>query len=182
MHQQHIYTFFHVEAMKRLILLSHIVEPAYKAIIQHTISANKKLIHTKPFETYIDFNKLMTNKVFSYKDIEKYVKDSTAKFKVDKTNGLVKICLKECAFAKIEHTLKAYKRIRLEKLVNLVEIETPVLLNLLKLFTFKNKLNVKFDEVDGVLEIFDHDFDEQKTIQELKSVYSDVLNYFYLFI
>ena len=80
-------------------------------------------------------NKVFTAKTNSYKDVEKFVKDNTSKFKADKTNGLLKLCVKEFGLGKIQNVLKSYKRIRLEKLSNMLEMDKNTLVGYLKIFT-----------------------------------------------
>jgi hypothetical protein len=84
----------------------------------------------------------MSNKATNYKEVERYIKDHTARFRADKTNGLAKLCLKWFALGKIQQVLKYYNRIKLEKLCGLVEIEELVLVQYLKFFTYVGLLKL----------------------------------------
>ncbi len=117
------------------MLLFHLIDPIYRVNINKLINENKKLLHIKPLEVYGEVHKVFQNKQFSFKDIEKFVKDNASKFKADKTYGLLKLCVKEIALIRIQTALKAYKRIRMEKLSNMLEIEKSLLLSYLKIFT-----------------------------------------------
>jgi hypothetical protein len=115
--QSNVYNHFHVDAIKRLYLLSHIVEPIYKNAITSLINQHKKLVTIKPVEPYAEFSSFIKTKQTSYKELDKIVKDNIAKFKSDKTNGLVKLVLKDFALQKIVEGIKPYKRIKIEYLI-----------------------------------------------------------------
>lgn len=131
-----VFNHFHIESTKRLALLCHLVPVIYKTSITQFISGNKKLFLIKPLEVYGDLNKMFNGKTHSYKDVEKFVKDNTSKFKSDKTNGLLKLALKEYGLTKIQNVLKSYKRIRLEKLGNMLEMDKNILVGYFKTFTY----------------------------------------------
>jgi hypothetical protein len=81
-----IINLFHVESIKRVILLNQLVEPIYRANINNFLNQNKKLLYIKPLEIYGELHKFLTTKTNTYKDLEKFAKDNTVKFKNDKIN------------------------------------------------------------------------------------------------
>jgi len=171
-----VYNSFQLESFKRLSLLANIIDPIYRANITNVINQNKTLLYIKPSEIYHDFSKIFNNKSNGFKDVEKFVKENMNKFKIDKTYGLAKLSLKEFGLNKISNLLKSYKKIKIDKLANhpQLEMDRTTLLNYLKIFSLKNKINVKVDEVDDIIEVFDDDFDEKMSIDELKISYNNI--------
>lgn len=90
--------------------------------------------------------------------------------------------MKDYAFNKINQILKSYKRIKIEyiylfilsKLALNSNMTRDVLVGYLKLFTYKNKLNVKINESGDYVEVFDENFDDKITVNELKISYQNV--------
>lgn len=81
-----IYNFFQIEAFKRIILLSFIVENVYRQNVNNFINLNKNLLMIKPLETYSEINKFFSSKTNTYKDLELFSKENTPQLKKDKTN------------------------------------------------------------------------------------------------
>ncbi len=70
--------------------------------------------------------------------------------------------------------MKSYRRIKGDKLANIVEVDKNVLVSLLKTFTYNNQINVQYDEVEDIVQVFISDFDESKSIEQIKSTYKNV--------
>jgi len=116
---------------------------------------------------------LIDNKA-KIKEIEIFAKEKNEKFKKDKTRGLFKIALKCIISTKIKHQLNNYKRIKIEKLANSLELDVYTLIEHLKISAYENKINVVFDEEAGIIENFEDSFYLGKLTNELKSVYKNV--------
>jgi hypothetical protein len=53
-------------------------------------------------------------------------------------------------------------------------MEKNVLIGFLKVFTLKNKINIKIDDVDEVIEVLDDNFDEKILVNQLRETYNNV--------
>ena len=54
-------------------------------------------------------------------------------------------------------------------------MDQKYLISCIKNFLLRNKINVKVNEKTNVLEVLDDDFDEKISVEELKSIYSNVI-------
>ena len=61
--------------------------------------------------------------------------ENISKLKADKTFGIMKLNIKHLAYMKIINLLSVYRKIRLEKVSNILEIEKSLLLRYLKYLT-----------------------------------------------
>ena len=57
----------------------------------------------------------------------------------------------------------------------MLEMDQKYLISCIKNFLLRNKINVKVNEKTNVLEVLDDDFDEKISVEELKSIYSNVI-------
>jgi len=182
--------------MKRLVLISFLVDPIYRNYIKQVISENKNLLTIKGNDIYSKLYQkfgnvkcylLMLQKSVAINEIEKLVAENIIYFKADRTYGLIKLCVKEIIFDKISDVLKSYRRIRLDKLSKLIDIEKKQLISHLKYFTevnycikfnyflFQNqKLNVRFEEIEEIITVLNHSFEETKSLNEMKFIYENV--------
>jgi hypothetical protein len=53
-------------------------------------------------------------------------------------------------------------------------MDKNVFLGFLKIFTIKNKINIKIDDVDEVIEVIDQNFDEKLLVNQLRDAYRNV--------
>jgi hypothetical protein len=139
------------------------------------------MLSIKPVEIYVELNKFFTTKLGNYKNMELGIKELLPKLKSDKTYGLVKICFKNFWANKVCRFLKNYSRISLSKISTALDIESNCLIGIIKLcayvfyFLFKeNKINLRFNEVDEILEIMQSDFEPDRTMEKLKECYKKV--------
>lgn len=109
-----LYNAYQMESVRRLILLSYLVDSNVKKAITETLTNHKILMFIKPISIYDEFNKILTGKNPSYKEVEKFFNDHKPRFKDHKTKGLVKLCIREFIFNKLNTALKTYRRIRIE--------------------------------------------------------------------
>jgi hypothetical protein len=121
-------TNFHIESLKRLILLAHLLDANYKNQIFSLTNYFKRWYTIKPTESYGEIHKILSNKNSSIKDLEKFISEHQSKFKADKTFGLVKLCREEFILNKIIYVLNAYRRIRLENLGKFIEVNDKLVL------------------------------------------------------
>jgi hypothetical protein len=56
-----------------------------------------------------------------------------------------------------------------------LEVEKDLLISSLKQFTLRNRINVKVNETANTVEVLDEDFDEKMSVNELKTIYSNVI-------
>jgi hypothetical protein len=56
-----VYHFLQLEAFKRLVLISNLVEPIFKSTITTELNHHKKLVYAKSIQVYTEFNKIINN-------------------------------------------------------------------------------------------------------------------------
>lgn len=144
-----VLTYFHVESLKRLILLGPLLDSNYTNQIFSLTNHFKRWYTIKPTESYGDIHKILSNKNSSIKDLEKFINEHQSKFKADKIYGLVKLCKDEFIINKIINVLISYTRIRLEKLGSLIDVtDKNVLVSSLKLIVaVRNFLKIFFKQI-----------------------------------
>ena len=96
------------------------------------INNHHSLILIKPIELYIELNKILSSKQHPYKTVENIIKENSSKLKADKTYGLIKLSFRRIWTEKILKTLKNYTKISLNKLSNMLDIESNIILTLCK--------------------------------------------------
>jgi len=110
----------------------------------------------------------------SFKEVEKFYKEHRPRFIEHKTKGLVKICVKEYVYNKLLSVLKVYKKIKIDKLSITAEIEKDQLIPHLKNMVLRNKINLRYDEISGIVEILNENFEENQVIEVLKTMYKNM--------
>ena len=135
-------------------------------------------------EVFYQFSKLkMYNEVNKYieividnndaeKNFENFFESRKNDFNKCKISGLAKIALNEYYLNKVKKQLKYYNRIKLTKLQKEVQIEFNKLINIIFYGIYNNKINVQYDEVEDILEIFNDGENINKELEEVKNCYS----------
>jgi hypothetical protein len=54
-------------------------------------------------------------------------------------------------------------------------MDKPAFLNFLKVFALKNKINVRIDDIDEILEVLDDNFVEKALVLQLRQAYKNVI-------
>ena len=116
------------------------------------LSRFQKIKAYKGLMNYLEYNnKKDKNK---YKLLEDFIEKNKQELKKDNILGLAKIALKELKFKYIQNYLRKYKRIKMSKLSNITEIEYPILKNILEWYVCNDKINIKFNEIEDIIDVY----------------------------
>jgi hypothetical protein len=97
-------------------------------------------------------------------------------YKDYKLIGLKNECLEMLILKKLREILSLYKKIKLTKLVGLIQVDFKDLLKTIKKKCIEGELNVKYDEETDVLEVFDVDPGKLENIRKTQEIYKEVLD------
>ena len=76
---------------------------------------------------------------------------------------------------KLREKLSLYKKIKLTKLVQLIEVDFKDLLRTIKKKCIEGELNVKYDEETDVLEVLDIDPGKLENVKKTQELYKQVI-------
>ena len=158
-----------INMIKRLCLLSQIVDFEIKKMIVDVFYKFSKLKMYNEVNKYIEIT-IDNNE--NEKNFENFFENKKNDFNKNKISGLAKIALNEYYLNKVKKQLKYYNRIKLTKLQKIVQIDFNKLINIIFYGIYNNKINVQYDEVEDILEIFNDGENINKELEEVKNCYS----------
>ena len=102
----------------------------------------------------------------------KYHKDL---YKDNKLIGLKNQAEYQVILEKIREITKIFKKIKLSKLTEYMKIDSGLLLKVIKRKCLEGELNMKYDEENEVLEIFDVDPGKKEKIKKMQELYKELI-------
>ena len=96
-------------------------------------------------------------------------------YKDYKLTGLKNECLEVLILKKLREKLSLYKKIKLTKLAQLIEVDFKDLLRTIKKKCIEGELNVKYDEETDVLEVLDIDPGKLENVKKTQELYKQVI-------
>ena len=156
-----------IECIKRLCLLKGILPSDFSNIFNDILTKIIPLEGMKELKPYLEYFKKNDD---DPQNFASFIIKNQQEIKKSKIFGLCKIILKELRFKFIQKYLKKFTRIKLTKLSQLTNIQYPTLKNILEWKVCKNKINIKFDEVEDIIEIIDSEIGS--SLEELRKYYS----------
>jgi len=128
-------------------------------------------IPLKEIDEFIGFLKRDKVDLYSFRS---FIKNKDF-YKDYKLIGLKNECFEMLILKKLRETLSLYKKIKLTKLVELIQVDFKDLLRTIKKKCIEGELNVKYDEETDVLEVFDVDPGKLENIRKTQEIYKEVL-------
>ncbi len=162
---------FQIESIKRLCLLNDLLPKDIENSINKILSRFQKIKGLKELTNYLEYNDKKEKN--NYKLLEDFIRSNKKELKENNILGLAKIALKELKFKYIQNYLRKYKRIKMSKLSNITEIEYPILKNILEWYVCNDKINIKFNESDDIIDVYD--VGTKENLEEIK-IYYQYLN------
>lgn len=92
-----------------------------------------------------------------------------------KLEALKNLAEEEIKYNKIRQDLSFYKRTKLSSLVSRIQLEYNDVIKIIKKKVLEGKLNVKYDEVEDILEVFDVDPGLKQNVEETQKLYKELL-------
>ena len=158
---------FQIGCIKRLCLLKDILPKDIANVIDNNLNKFMKIKAYKGLMNYLEYNnKKDKNK---YKILEDFIEKNKKELKSDCIFGLAKIALKELRFKFIQSYLKRYKRIKMNKLSKITNMELNTLKNILHYYVSIDKINIKYDQIEDIIDVIDVDTSEN--LDEIKKYY-----------
>ena len=85
--------------------------------------------------------------------VENFINTKKTFLRSNNLYGIAKKTLWESRFKAVAEVLRKYKRIRLTKLSNMVNIKKENVVKVLEMNVVKNKINVRYNEVEDILDV-----------------------------
>lgn len=107
----------------------------------------------------------------SLKDFQDFCKDYNDEIKNFKLLGLKNAAEDEIKFNIIKNYISDYKRIKLAKVVSEIGLQFDDVLRILKKNVVEGRINIKYDEIDDIIEVFDIEVGLKKNCEENQKIY-----------
>ena len=167
---------FSIQMLRSLCFLKYLTDLDIRSILftnRHFFSSERDVIQYETVEETLNFLKSEKNDLQSLQNFLKSNKDFDKTFKLV---GLKREVLDFLNFKKIKEILGIYKTINLTKLVQLSQIEFNDVKKVIKKKVMEGKLNIKYDEVNDMITIFDVDPGLKERVQRTKDLYSKIID------
>lgn len=161
---------FQIYSLERLILLTFIIDKEVNQIIDPLIRKfkildNPQLSVTQLLEMY--FQGCNASEMFNS------LKRANIEF-VNLT-GLFQVAIEEDQFKQMQQILKSYKIIRVSKLRNYLNMEKNRILKILEKKINEGRINIKYDEVNEIIEVIDYNTNTIYNLSELQKLYVEMV-------
>ena len=120
--------------------------------------------------TFIKENK---NDYQSFSNFTKTNKDMISNYKL---KGLKNEAEEAIIFSKIKENLFLYKKIKMTKLAQITQVEFNDLMKVIKKKVMAGEMNVKYDEANDILEVFDVDPGMKERVRKTKELYNKIID------
>lgn len=128
-------------------------------------------ISNKEIDVYIGFLKRENIDLYSFNN---FIKNNDF-YKDYKLIGLKNECFEMLVLKKLREILNLYKKIKLTKLVGLIQVDFKDLLKIIKKKCIEGELNIKYDEETDVLEVFDVDPGKLENVKKNQEIYKEII-------
>ena len=92
-----------------------------------------------------------------------------------KLNGLFKAAEDEVYFNMIKEKLKIYKRTTIAKLSTFTQLDYDVIMRILKKKVLEGEINIKYDESQDIIEVYDTDPGLKEKVEKTKQLYEKII-------
>ena len=92
-----------------------------------------------------------------------------------KLKGLMRIAEEEIIFNEVKKILKVYKRTRMAKIVQITQINFNDIVKMLKKKVLNGEINIKYDESEDIIEVFDLDPGKKERVEKTKKFYEKII-------
>lgn len=174
-----LFDFLQFEAIKHLIFLYVLVDNELQSKIRDLFDRFSCLSGVEGLEKYIAlFNSLkVKTKRDNHAELDSFIAENNKILEKDKLLGLANIALRELKFSCIKNILKKFSKITAKKLSALSSINEPEVIQILKFYTLKGRIVVRYDGADGIIEVINAGNNDFRSIEELKQYYEYLNNF-----
>ena len=89
--------------------------------------------------------------------------------------GLKKAAEEEIIFRIIKDVLKIYKKIKMTKIASLKQLEVSDIMRVLKKKVMEGELNIKYDESEDIIEVYDLDPGLKEKVKKTTDLYEKII-------
>lgn len=136
----------------------------------HRFSEEK--LNCENIDECLSYLKISKNDFDKFNDFVKKNKDIFNDYKL---NGLKNEAYEILMLQKIKETLKIYKKIKLTKLSQLINIEFNILIKVIKKKCIEGEINVKYNEENDVIEVFNIDPGMKENVEKTQNLYKSII-------
>ena len=130
------------------------------------------LIEHEDVSFCLDFIKEDKSDIKSFNEFKQKNLDN---FKDCKLKGLMRAAEEEIIFNEIKKIFKVYKRIRIAKIVQHTQINLSDIMKILKKKVLQGEINIKYDESEDIVEVFDVDPGLKERVEKTKIFYEKII-------
>lgn len=172
-HLPSIIDFLQIESFKRLCFLLHLVDNEFKPMILNILKYLEMLKHSPKLNCFFELLDLNRN---PHIVIENFINSKKTFLRSNNLYGIAKKALWETRFKAVADVLCKYKRIKLTKVSNMVNIKMQNVVKVLEMNVAKNRINVRYDEVDDILDVIKCNGNNPDSFEELKRYYQYLIS------
>lgn len=154
-------------------------------ITNYLFKEKSKFLHFEEKIKYEDIDNCLAflrKEKIDYDNFSNFIKMNKELYQDYKLIGLKNEAKEKLILIKIKENLKYYKKIKLAKLAQKTNIEFNLLIKTIKKKCISGELNVKYDEENDVLEVFDIDPGMKENVKKTQDLYKSIIegnkNYF----
>lgn len=154
-------------------------------ITNYLFKEKSKFLHFEEKIKYEDIDNCLAflrKEKIDYDNFSNFIKTNKELYQDYKLIGLKNEAKEKLILIKIKENLKYYKKIKLAKLAQKTNIEFNLLIKTIKKKCISGELNVKYDEENDVLEVFDIDPGMKENVKKTQDLYKSIIegnkNYF----
>ena len=127
----------------------------------------------KELDIYLNYAK---SKNESYDSFKNFCREIDEDLKNSNLVGLKNAAEEEIIFKILKECLKMYKKVKLSKIATIAKLDFPACLNILKKKVIEGKINIKYDEIEDIIEVFEIDPSTQESFNSMKELYMQLIN------
>ena len=109
------------------------------------------------------------------KSFSEFKKKNLDNFNDCRLKGLMRAAEEEIIFSEIKKILKVYKRIRIAKIVQKTQLNLGDIMKILKKKVIEGEINIKYDESEDIIEVFDIDPGLKERVEKTKQFYEKII-------
>lgn len=169
---------FSIQMIRSLCFLKSITDFDIKNYLfrENRLSYNESELLSIKYEGIHIFLNYIKNEKNDLPNLRNLLKENKEMIKNYKLNGLKKEAEEALIFKIIKENLFLYKKIKIKKLSEKCQVEQNELMKVIKKKVMTGEINVKYDDVNEVIEIFDVDPGIKERIQETKDLYKKIID------
>ena len=109
------------------------------------------------------------------KSFNEFKQKNLENFKDCRLKGLMKLAEDEIIFSELKKIFKVFKKIRIAKIVQQTQINLSDIMKIMKKKVLEGEINIKYDESQDIVEVFDLDPGLKERVEKTKQFYEKII-------